>query len=213
METKINEAHKKYSLWFYLSAGIIAVIAVLRYKQVIPRIGGISLGADLRTQSIALAVMLCCIPAVLAWFYARSRKIRNMDYPEERIDSYFKAQMIRLAIFDVLALIILAVSVFTTMPNARMAFLMVAAFFFFILPNRVQTLRETGLNADGSIYDPQAEAEAARQEAEARKVGNFTVMDEDDDFIPRNTYAAAVDQSADENAQEDDDDDFIPKNS
>ena len=212
MENKIQQIHRQYSLCFIISAVVIAAIAILRKTHVIPHVGGITFGTGMRVQTIALLVLLCGIPASLAWFNANLRKIRRMDFPEERLDSYFKAQMIRLAVFVVLALLTLAVSIFTDMPNAKMAFLMVAAFYFFILPNKMQLLRETGLNPDGTIYDPEAEAEAARQEMEARKVGNFTVMDEDDDFIPRNTYATTVDESS-AAPSADEDDDFIPKNS
>lgn len=213
MEEKIKQIHRQYSLCFIISAIVVAAIAILRYRHIIPRVGGISFGTGMTVQTIVLLVLLCGIPASLAWFNAHLRKIRRMDFPEDRLDSYFKAQIIRLTVFVVLALLTLAVSIFTDMANARMAFLMVAAFYFFILPNKMQLLRETGLNPDGTIYDPESEAEAARQEMEARKVGNFTVMDEDDDFIPRNTRAEVVDETSSVAEAEAEDDDFIPKNS
>lgn len=181
MEQLIQQSTKRYRFWFILSAVVVVALGLLCRFHIIP---SLSLFADKISnslQSIIMMVILLLIPVTLSVFRRKSLKWQQLEEPADRVKAYAKAALIRLMIFNGLALLSVLMYLFISPANALTLLMMTAVFYLFILPNKMQMCRELGLNPDGSIY-------VEESEDEVEKVGNFVVMEEsedEDDFIPR----------------------------
>ncbi|MBO5978423.1 MAG: hypothetical protein J6V49_08145 [Bacteroidales bacterium] len=179
MEQLIQQSTKRYRFWFILSAVVVVALGLLCRFHIIP---SLSLFADKISnslQSIIMMAILLLIPVTLSVFRRKSLKWQQMEEPADRVKAYAKAALIRLMIFNALALLSVLMYLFISPANALTLLMMTAVFYLFILPNKMQMCRELGLNPDGSIY-------VEESEPEVEKVGDFIVMEEDeDDFIPR----------------------------
>lgn len=179
MEQLIQQSTKRYSFWFILSAVVVVALGLLCRFHIIP---SLSLFADKISnslQSIIMMAILLLIPVTLSAFRRKSLKWQQLEEPADRVKAYTKAALIRLMIFNALALLSVLMYLFISPANALTLLLMTSVFYLFILPNKMQMCRELGLNPDGSIY-------VEEPEPEVEKVGDFIVMEEDeDDFIPR----------------------------
>lgn len=182
MEQLIAKTLKKNWIHFGISAALMLGIGLCAIYGIIPKMELIETGtATTVIETVCLIVFMIGIPGSLLWFHKRCGKLCQLEEAELRLRGYAKASLARILFLDFLALATIFLLVFTTMVQAKMFYAMVMIFYFFAIPGKAPLLRDIALNADGSLYVPQAPVE------EERKVGNFTVMDEeDDDFIPKN---------------------------
>lgn len=182
MEKLIQSTTRRYGLYFYISIGFIVGLYLLCRFDIIPEFNTLADSLSNSLQSIIMMVILLFIPLTLSFFRRRTQQFcQSMEEPADRVKAYGKMLNIRLSVFNVLALLCILMHLFISSANAKMLLLMVGIFYLFILPNKFQMCRELGLNPDGSIF-------VEEPEPEVEKVGNFVVMeeDDDDDFIPKN---------------------------
>lgn len=180
MEQLIHQSARRYRICYILSVLIVVGLGLLCRFDIIPALSIFADKISNSLQSIIMMIILLMIPVTLSVFRRKSLKWKELEEPADRVKAYHKGAMIRLMIFDALALLSILMHLFISKANALTLLLMTAVFYLFIMPNKLQMCHELGLNADGSIYEeePQPELE---------KVGDFIVMEEEeeDDFIPR----------------------------
>lgn len=180
MEQLMQQASRRYTLYYVLSIILVVGLGLLCRFDIIPALSIFADNISHNLQSIIMMIILLMIPLTLSFFRRKSLKWKALEEPADRVKAYHKGAMLRLIIFDSLALLSILMHIFISKANALTLLLMTAVFYLFIMPNKMQMCRELDLNPDGSIFveEPQPELE---------KVGDFIVMEEneEDEFIPR----------------------------
>ncbi len=186
MESLIKQTTRKYAIFFFCSVAILLSLGLLCYFSIMPELSLLTDKIGNGVQSIIMMVVLLCIPVTLSIFRRRCLKWQQLDEPADRVKAYGKDIIVRLMIFNIITLLCILMYIFVSRGNAMMLLLMVGIFYLFILPNKFQMCRELNLNPDGSVFVEEIEPEV-------EKVGDFIVMDEDDDddFIPKNPKSQA----------------------
>ena len=184
----IRQSVRRIKWHYYISALLMALFGVLVSRGIIPHHNIFPEGKDIMAQTIFMIIVLLCIPFLLKWFNTRTGKLKQLDTLEARLEGYEKAYLIRVYLFDAMALLALLFAILSDMKQVVMFFMMIFLFYFFFLPGFKPLIRDLDLNEDGSFYRPDAgyDVNDTRVDESESDGSDGNPDEEDDGFIPKN---------------------------
>lgn len=177
---QIKATTKQIKLHFFISAILMAVLGLSVSRGLIKH-QDLFDGKSFTLQVIFILMVLIGIPSLLRWFHKNNLKLQQLEDIPMRLEGYRRAYLLRIYLFDFMAVLSLAFTLWTDMKQGILFFTMVFLFYFFFIPGESSLMRDLNLDEDGKDI-PAVKMDTSVPRSEK---GENSEDDYNDGFIPR----------------------------
>lgn len=173
-------SNKTFKRIYVLTLLALIALAVLAFHPITSTWPQLSKLTAINLQQIVILLSLGGLPGVLVWSSRRVKALKKETEGVDRLARYTSIVYTRLAVFATVAVLVLALQVFTHMNATLMMFMVVMVLFLFIWPTNARFDNE--MNAD------QPASESPADEASDEEEGNPEEEEEEeekDDWLPK----------------------------